>query len=48
MTQACIDDGVHTAITSHILEDNKPSLQMFNAYDTRQHLRRRIYIKHLK
>jgi len=48
MTQACINDGVRTAITSHILEDNKPSIQMFNAYDTRQHLRRRIYIRHLK
>ncbi len=45
MTQACIDDSIKTAITSHILEDNKPSLQMFNAYDTQQHLRRRIYIK---
>lgn len=48
MTQACIDTGVHTAITSHILEDNKASLQMFNPYETRQHLRRRIYIKRLK
>jgi len=47
MTQACIDNGVTTAITSHILEDNKPSLQMFNAYDKRQHLRRRIYAKEL-
>ena len=45
MTQACIDTGVHTAITSHIVEDNKPSLQMFNPYETRQHLRRRAYIK---
>ncbi len=45
MTQACIDNGVKTAITSHILEDNKPSLQMFNAYPKRQHLRRRIYEK---
>jgi GNAT superfamily N-acetyltransferase len=43
MTQACIDNGVHTAITSHILEENKPSLQMFNPYDSRQHLRRRVY-----
>ncbi len=47
MTQACINEGVKTAITSHILEDNKPSIQMFNPYETRQHLRRRIYIKHL-
>jgi len=43
MTQACIDTGVKTAITSHILETNKPSLQMFNSFDKRQHLRRRIY-----
>ena len=47
MTQACINEGIKTAITSHILEDNKPSIQMFNPYETRQHLRRRIYIKHL-
>ena len=45
MTQACIDDGIKIAITSHILEDNKPSLQMFNAFDTQQYLRHRIYIK---
>ena len=45
MTQACIDDGIKTAITSHILEDNKPSLQMFNAFDTQQYLRHRIYVK---
>jgi GNAT superfamily N-acetyltransferase len=45
MTQACIDNGVTKAITSHILENNKPSLQMFNEYDKRQHLRRRIYAK---
>ncbi len=45
MTQNSIDAGITKAITSHILEDNKPSLQMFNPYKTRQHLRRRIYIK---
>ena len=45
MTQNCINSGVKTAITSHILESNKPSIQMFNSYETRQHLRRRIYIK---
>jgi len=45
LMQAYIDTGVKTAITSHILEDNKNSHQMFNAYETRQHLRRRIYIK---
>jgi hypothetical protein len=47
MTQTCINEGVKIAITSHILEDNKPSIQMFNPYETRQHLRRRIYIRHL-
>ncbi len=47
LMQAYIDNGIKTAITSHILEDNKNSHQMFDAYDTRQHLRRRIYIKHL-
>jgi len=47
MTQACINSDVKTAITSHILENNKPSIQMFNSYETRQHLRRRIYIRHL-
>ncbi len=45
--QAYIDNGIKTAITSHILEDNKNSHQMFDAYSARQHLRRRIYIKHL-
>jgi hypothetical protein len=45
LMQAYIDNGIKTAITSHILEDNKNSHQMFDAYDTRQHLRRRIYIK---
>ncbi len=47
MTQTCINEGVKTAITSHILENNKPSIQMFNPYETRQHMRRRIYLKHL-
>ncbi len=46
MMQAYIDNGIKTAITSHILEDNKDSHQLFDAYDTRQHLRRRVYIKH--
>ncbi len=45
MTQACIDSGVKKAITSHILENNKPSLQMFNEYNAHQHTIRRIYIK---
>ena len=45
MMQAYIDNGINTAITSHILEGNNSSHQMFDAYDTRQHLRRRAYIK---
>ena len=45
MTQACIDNKVTKAITSHILEDNKPSLQMFKNFKHRQHMRRRIYAK---
>ncbi len=47
LMQAYIDNGVKKAITSHILEGNKNSHQMFDAYQTRQHLRRRIYVKHL-
>lgn len=47
MTQACIDTGVKTAITSHILENNKPSLQMFNEYNAHQYTRRRVYKKEL-
>lgn len=46
LMQAYIDSGIKTAITSHILEGNKNSHQMFDAYKTRQHLRRRIYVKH--
>jgi len=45
LMQAYIDNGVKTAITSHILEGNFNSHQMFDDYDTRQHLRRRIFIK---
>jgi len=48
LMQAYIDNNIKIAITSHILEDNKNSHQMFDAYDTRQHLRRRIYIRHLQ
>ncbi len=48
LMQAYIDDGIKIAITSHILENNKDSHQLFDAYDTRQHLRRRIYIKKFK
>lgn len=47
LMQAYIDTGVKTAITSHILESNKNSHQMFDAYETRQHLRRRIYKKNI-
>jgi len=45
LMQACIDNGIKTAITSHILEGNNSSHQMFDAYETRQHLKRRAYIK---
>ncbi len=48
MMQAYIDNGVTTAITSHILEINKSSHQMFDAYETRQHLRRRAYVKDIE
>ncbi len=48
MMQAYIDNGITKAITSHILEGNKNSHQMFDAYENRQHLRRRIYIRHLQ
>ena len=47
MMQAYIDCGVRTVISSHILEHNYNSHQMFKAYDTRQHLRRRAYKKKL-
>ncbi len=47
LMQAYIDNGVKFAITSHILESNKKSHQMFDSYDTRQHLRRRIYLKQI-
>lgn len=43
--QALIDNGVTTAITSHILESNKNSHQMFDAFEARQHIRRRAYCK---
>ena len=47
LIQAYIDNGVKFAVSSHILESNKKSHQMFDSYDTRQHLRRRIYLKHI-
>ena len=45
MMQAYIDNGVEIAISSHALEDNKSAFLMFNDYETRQHLKRRCYIK---
>ena len=45
--QACIDNGVTTAISSHALESNVSAFLMFKDYDTRQHLRRRCYLKRL-
>ncbi|NPA68051.1 MAG: hypothetical protein GXO50_05520 [Chlorobi bacterium] len=48
LMEAYINNGVKTAITSHILENNKDSYQMFSPYETRQHLRRRIYTRHLE
>ncbi len=46
--QAYIDNGITTAVTSHILELNKDSHQMFDTYETRQHIRRRAYIKKIE
>lgn len=45
MMQAYIDNGVEVAISSHALEDNKSAFLMFKDYETRQHLKRRCYIK---
>ncbi|HNC39487.1 MAG TPA: hypothetical protein PK492_08980, partial [Chitinophagaceae bacterium] len=46
--QAFIDNGVKTAISSHTLEENKNALLMFtNGYESRQHMRRRSYMKYL-
>jgi len=45
LMQAYIDNGIKTAISSHALEGNKQSNQMFDPYDSRQHLRRRVYKK---
>jgi len=48
MMQTFIDNGVKTAISSSVLEQNKSSLLMFTkGYETRQHMRRRSYTKHL-
>ena len=45
--QSCIDNGVTTAISSHALESNVSAFLMFKDYQTRQHLRRRCYLKTL-
>ena len=45
MMHTYIDNGVEIAISSHALEDNKSAFLMFNDYETRQHLKRRCYIK---
>ena len=45
MMQSSIDAGMTTAISSHALESNKSAFSMFNAFDSRQHLRRRSYTK---
>jgi len=46
--QTCIENGVKTAISSSVLEENKRSFLMFtNGYETRQHMRRRSYKKQL-
>ncbi|NTW31280.1 MAG: hypothetical protein HGB12_01370 [Bacteroidetes bacterium] len=48
MMQNFIDNGVKTAISSNVLEQNKSSFLMFtNGYEVRQHIRRRIYTKHI-
>lgn len=46
MMQAYIDNGIQIAITSHTLENNSSSRLMFKDYESRQHLRRRSYVKH--
>lgn len=49
MMQNLINNGVKTAISSHVLEENKNSLLMFtNGYESRQHMRRRSYMKELQ
>ena len=47
LLQAYIDNGVETAISSHVLEKNKRSYMLFQDYEHRQHLRRRSYAKHI-
>ncbi|MCF6364861.1 MAG: N-acetyltransferase [Bacteroidales bacterium] len=45
LMQAYIDNGIKTAITSHALENNSAATQIFSVYNSRQHIRRRAYIK---
>lgn len=45
--QAYIDNGIETAISSHVLENNQKSYMLFQDYEHRQHLRRRSYAKQL-
>jgi len=45
LIQSYIDNGIEIAISSHALEDNKSAFLMFKNYETRQHLKRRCYIK---
>lgn len=47
MLQAYIDNGIKTAITSHILEKNISGQLMFEEYEIRKHLRRRCYVKEM-
>lgn len=46
--QACIDNGVKTAISSHALENNSAAYSMFDGFENRQHLRRRCYGKDIE
>jgi GNAT superfamily N-acetyltransferase len=48
ITRAAIEDGVKTAETSGELETNEKVQQLWRYYDTRQHKRRRAYVKKLK
>jgi GNAT superfamily N-acetyltransferase len=48
ITRAAIEDGVKTAETSGELETNDKVQQLWRYYDTRQHKRRRAYVKKLK
>jgi ribosomal protein S18 acetylase RimI-like enzyme len=45
ITRAAIEDGVRSAETSGELETNKEVQQLWRYYDSRQHKRRRAFIK---